>query len=733
MRMDEKCMDTVRPQESKDSAAGRAQLETFINTLAIDIFDDYTQTKDADQTVRKLLEMTGSALRVSRAAVFEYGDSGISMTYGWNFSCGKSVKKHNLAFDTDRWKQWAQYAHEDHVIVVNDCNSATINEAERDYWLHDDVKALMICFFYRDGAPAGCIYADCLDGPREWTDQEKEALKAVAKIFNVYLFNMRQLQHLEDDRLLTHAIDKNQEFYTYALKGGSYEILYVDDHIRKSIPAIKTGDLCYEVFKKRDSPCPECPITNPATNNVSIFSPILNTWGITTTTPIKLNNGEEAMLVCFTDVTDYNRKQAGRLDTLTGLPVLSLFKSQADTTLQEKNGVYALCYLDFDDFGAINHKKGIEAGDLFLREFAAHIKKQTNVDELVCRYFSDVFLLLLFAESEEEARIRTKITYENLREWCDAYFEDFRLRLKCGVCLSTSTGAVEDMIDNAATAVNTLHGSEGYAVFGKEMHEQVERLKMLEDNMEDALSKGEFVVYLQPVVDLKTGKIAGAEAILRWRRPSVGMIMPDEFTPIFEKSGFIRKTDDYSILRIVEIIQGWRREGLPLIPISVHISEQSIRDRAFAEKLIHSIQEYDIPPRLIQLELNERLFDSDEEELDAMAIIHCLRKEGVAFVVDRFGKGASPIDMMQGAPVDILKMDKSFLKNPHLSEKERAMITHLIRLAKSLDMRVMSVGVETYDHADFLQDAGGDLAQGYYYGGPVKVESFQKKMLTDES
>ncbi|MDL2237937.1 EAL domain-containing protein [Christensenellaceae bacterium OttesenSCG-928-K19] len=700
------------------------RLETFIETLANDVFDLFTQTDDADQTIRTVLEMMGKAMHVSRAAVFELQENTehAIMTYEWLEGDGDGTRRSSRLFAKKDWVWDGNATGESQIVAVEDCGDEESGFNKRlgeEY----DIRARMHCYYCKDGKPVGSIYVDSMKGPRKWTEKERSVLQAVARVFNVYLYNMRQMQRLEEERLMQHAIAKNQDFHSYILKENSYEILHISPSLQERLPAIKEGDICYEIFKKSGTPCRDCPINRGDGIKAEVFSVALDTWVASSATSINLTGGKKATLVCFSDISEIKSKKNDR-DAITGFFTEGAFKKQAEALLAKGGHKYALCFVSMARFNVLSEKKGVETCHQVLQEVAGMISEKMRPGELACRYFSDAILVLMEYEDAHKLEARVQGLDDTLQEWGVGRFDDFRATFKSGVYPARQGEAdINELIKNASIAKDDVEET-GCVIFTDEMHRRTKQEKEMEALMADALESGEFVVYMQPTVDLKTGRIAAAESLIRWHRSPGKMSMPGDFIPLFEKNGFIREMDDFMIEQVCKIVQKWREEGKPIVPVSINIAEKNMRDSNFVAKVKDLIQQYKIPPRTLELELREGMFEGDVEEL--IMAINALRRLGVTFAIDDYGTGASPLNVIRQLPVDVLKMDKDFFDHVHLSEKERAMLTHMIRLAKSLDMKVLYEGIESQEQEELLKDAGCDLGQGFLYGGPMSEDSFQK-------
>lgn len=286
--------------------------------------------------------------------------------------------------------------------------------------------------------------------------------------------------------------------------------------------------------------------------------------------------------------------------------------------------------------------------------------------------------------------------------------------------------SIDEMVEHANAARKTLRSSANnrVAFYDKSVFLQVEKIKHIERNMQDALDKGEFKVYLQPKYNLVSGEVTGAEALVRWIRPDGTMIYPDEFVPVFEKNGFIEQIDYFMLEQICSMIKKRRELKKKCLPISVNQSRVLLKRQDYTTRIAKILLKYQTPPQLIELELTERLFSGQYNEMFIM--MEQLKKVGVRWSIDDFGTGYSSLNLLKDLPVDIVKLDKSFLDETETSEVSRVIVRKIVELTKELKKSIVCEGVETKEQAKYLRDIQCDMAQGYLYAKPMPMKDFEK-------
>ncbi len=290
---------------------------------------------------------------------------------------------------------------------------------------------------------------------------------------------------------------------------------------------------------------------------------------------------------------------------------------------------------------------------------------------------------------------------------------------------------VAAMHDNAEIAAAQCKGQ--YMVhdvlYTEEIGQKVLREQHIIDEMDAALAEQQFIVYFQPKYQLKKMAPYGAEALVRWKKPSGEIVLPNEFIPIFERNGFITKLDYYVWEKVCQFIDSELSQGRNPAPISVNVSRVNLYNPDFMDSLIDLIHRYHIPPHYLNLELTESVFSEDAELIQRA--VNYLHDAGFTILMDDFGSGYSSLNILKDVDLDVLKIDMKFFSKGNTAEKAK-IIEAVIRMAESLDMMVIAEGVEEKHQVDFLNDLGCDYIQGYYFGRPMSQDQYEKLTNHDE-
>lgn len=444
-------------------------------------------------------------------------------------------------------------------------------------------------------------------------------------------------------------------------------------------------------------------------------------------------------------------------DAVTGYGNFSEFQMNVTNLLQrEKQNNYALIYFDIDKFKIVNDIYGYKIGNKILRFIADIVNASLKDEEFFSRINGDRFIILMKYTQDNEIVERIK----QMKEAITAYKENaswhYELIVKMGIYRIKEEGFALDalgrgepksgyfidcsnalsahnlnsMIDKAQLARQMIKNSSFnhfYAFYDRKIRNNILREKEIEADMQNALMNGEFVFYLQPKYSLSSQRIAGAEALVRWFPPGKRMMAPDLFIPVFEKDGFIITLDFYIFEQVCKKLRQWLNAGYQPVPIAVNLSRLHIYEQNMIDKTMNIIEKYNIPTRLIEFELTESAMF---EKMDVLLEFgNKLKKLGFSIAIDDFGSGYSSLNMLKDISVDILKLDKAFFVTKD-QERSNKVIAKFIELSKSLNIKVVSEGVETKEQVDFLASIGCDMVQGYYFAKPMPIVEFEKEYFS---
>jgi diguanylate cyclase (GGDEF)-like protein/PAS domain S-box-containing protein len=416
-------------------------------------------------------------------------------------------------------------------------------------------------------------------------------------------------------------------------------------------------------------------------------------------------------------------------DSLTGLPNRLLLNDrigQAIARCPRDGGQIAVLFMDLDDFKHINDSLGHSVGDRLLQSVANRLTECVRAPDTVSRQGGDEFTAVLRVMGHpEDAGIAANRILEAIAEIHSIDGHDLHITASIGVSIYPDDGLdAETLIKNADTAMYQAKegGRHSYRFFEPEMNVRAVDRQSIEEDLRYALKRNEFTLHYQPKIDLKTGAITGAEALLRWTHPTRGPIPPLQFIPIAEDSGMILPIGAWVLREACTQARAWTDAGLPFASMAVNVSAAQFRNKNFLSELSGILRETGVNPRILELEVTESILMKHPEV--TAPILKALRAEGVRLSVDDFGTGYSSLSYLQLFPIDALKIDQSFIRGIAGNPGETAIVCAIIAMGQNLHMRVIAEGVETLEDLVFLKVHDCDEAQGYYFSHPIPAKNF---------
>jgi diguanylate cyclase (GGDEF)-like protein len=419
-------------------------------------------------------------------------------------------------------------------------------------------------------------------------------------------------------------------------------------------------------------------------------------------------------------------------DALTGLPNRALLTDrvgQAIARARRGGGKLALLFLDLDRFKNVNDSLGHAVGDQLLVGVAARLTASRREVDTVARLGGDEFIISLpdVAGAAEAAGIATRILADLATPFMVAGHE-LHADASIGIALFPDDGdSPEMLVRNADTAM--FHAKESgranYQFFGPQMTERVRRRLSTETNLRGALERGEFTLHYQPLIDLVTGRIAGAEALLRWPQPDCRLVSPAEFIPVAEDTGLIVPLGEWVLREACTRAQAWQTLH-PGLRIAVNLSARQFRQRNLVEMVERALADTRLAPELLELELTEGMLLQHAQE--TVTVLARLDEIGVRLAIDDFGTGYSSLSYLKRFPIHALKIDRSFVRDISTDPNDAAIVTAIVAMARSLDLGVTAEGVETREQAVFLRSLACATAQGFYFGRPMPAAELAERL-----
>ena len=510
--------------------------------------------------------------------------------------------------------------------------------------------------------------------------------------------------NMQETKQVIHSILNAGCEASIVIDRSSFEILYQND---KAIELMgnRVGMICHEVLCTKETPCMDCPMQHIKTQAPLVrerYEELLDGVATWRYHDIAWFDGRDAVLATLVALGDNEQvvmqnmmEQAVKLmdhtpdevDKLTGISNRIRFYDQTQVAIQDLYNNYAIVLLDIERFKNINDIHGIAEGDQVLRFVARVLQETYGNQNNYARLHSDMFVF--YMSYDKKGEIIKEI--EKLRKKISNNPFQYDIVTKFGIYLVNDRSIpVNLMCDRAMMAERTVKGNimKFCAFYDEHYREEMLRAGQIEQDMEKALTEHQYQMYLQPKYRLKDNSLCGAEVLCRWQHPEKGLIPPNDFIPLFEKTGFI------------------------------------LMQPKLANHIMEILTRYGVGPEQLNLEITESLFLDKPEELNR--VLDRLQKLGFKLEVDDFGSGFSSLNLIRNISVDTIKIDKEFLDSEIASEKGKIVVNHTIGMAKDLHLQVIAEGVETKAHVDFLKNSNCDIAQGFYFAKPMPVPEFER-------
>ena len=424
-------------------------------------------------------------------------------------------------------------------------------------------------------------------------------------------------------------------------------------------------------------------------------------------------------------------------DLLTEIPNRTLLMDRLNVQLEKsfvQKGFSALLYIDLDNFKKVNDSFGHNVGDTVLKQVAYKAEEIISGDEMVARIGGDKFAILIpdISRDEKTASNKASETAQLIRSSfirpLKTAGEDYHLTTSIGIMLfHDGDGSAFDILKRSETAMYQAKksGRNSVVFYDQSMGVHAKEDLAIENDLHKALKNSEFEMYYQPQVSVSSGKIIGAEALIRWFHPEKGMISPVKFIPVAEKSGMIVELEKWIFEQVIKDIKAWSESTgtFSLDHMAINVSAIHFLQSAFVKDFMELIQKYAVPPAWIQLELTESEIMHNIDE--AIRKIEELKSYGIRFSIDDFGTGYSSLSYLQKMPVDVLKIDQSFIFNMDKNRDDAVIVDSIINIAKKFNLTVLAEGVETAESLDYLQALDCDYFQGFHAYKPMKLSDFE--------
>jgi diguanylate cyclase (GGDEF)-like protein len=421
-------------------------------------------------------------------------------------------------------------------------------------------------------------------------------------------------------------------------------------------------------------------------------------------------------------------------DPLTGLPNRLLFGDRLTQRLAQarrQEQLLAVMFLDLDRFKLINDTLGHNVGDMLLRSVSKRLKGTLREIDTIARMGGDEFTIILpdISTSEDATVVAGKVLHV-LAEPVTVEGHELFVSASMGISLFPSDGSTaEALVRNADTAMYRAkeQGRNNYQVYTEALNAAAVKQVTLEHSLRRALQRNEFLLHYQPQVSIKTGKVLGTEALIRWRQPDLGLVSPAQFIPLAEETGLILPISEWVLSTACMQNKSWQDAGLPHMNVAVNISARQFEQDELTPMVKRALKASGLDPQYLDLELTESTLMQNPDM--AVTILQKLKDMGVRVSIDDFGTGYSSLSYLKRFPIDAVKIDQSFVRDITTNPDDAAIAGAVVAMAHSLKLKVIAEGVETLDQLEFLRGLRCDEMQGYFVSPPVPAEDLQHQII----
>lgn len=444
--------------------------------------------------------------------------------------------------------------------------------------------------------------------------------------------------------------------------------------------------------------------------------------------------GEQCVLHILTDITEKNKAQReidylSHYDALTGLPNRLLVRDrvkQAIAAAKRDKHKIALLFIDLDNFKSINDSLGHASGDALLEVISHRLRESIRGTDTISRFGGDEFLVVLshITASDAVVAVCSKIL-EDITQ--PARIDGYELSTSCSIGVTVYPDDGDDfdsLLRKADSAMYYAKDAKGntYRFFDSKMNADAIEQVELRHGLRIALERNEFVLHYQPQIDLSSGAVIGAEALIRWQHPELGLLPPGKFITLAEDSGLIVPIGEWALREACRQAMAWRKQGLPDLVMAVNISAIQFRRGNLDETVFAALRDSGLDPQFLELELTESILIDDTENV--LQTVKRLKTLGVKLSLDDFGTGYSSLSYLKRFAVDKVKIDQSFIRDMDKNPSDAAIVRAIIQMSKSLGLRTIAEGIEEEHLIKYLQIYHCDEAQGYYYSRPMSGAHF---------
>jgi diguanylate cyclase (GGDEF)-like protein/PAS domain S-box-containing protein len=743
-------MDVTERRRMETALRQRVEFEKLITTLSSHFINLPPPMVDAG--IRNALQSIGQFIEVDRIRMFFKNQGRLrGPVFEWQKPGVHSPVDANDDFILSDYPWFSEKLKATNVLYISSPEDLPEEaSAERNFLQLRGIQSMVAVPLFSVGSPIGILTFSSLRAKKTWTEEDIALFKITGEMFASAVVRRQNEEALRGSEekfrvLFNNAID-SIFLFTISEEGIPDKFVEVND-----IACVKLGysreDLLGMTFSD---------ISNPEDLNdlPKVFKKLIQQGHLTfekatiSKTGLKIPAeisahvfqwcGQRFVQAIARDITDRKRaeetiRRQAYYDVLTNLPNRTLFKDRLEQAMKHAHRnkqMLGVIVLDLDRFKNINETLGHVLGDKLLVAVAERLLGVLNESETIARFGGDEFTLLLpqVTTIEEATRHAQKII-ELLGTPFRLNNHDLHVTTSIGMAFYPDDGEnYEILLKNAETAMYRAkeQGRNNYQLYASVMNVSAFKQLLMENSLRRALEKEEFVVYYQPQIDLKTQRMTGAEALVRWQHPDLGLVFPTEFIGLAEETGLIVPIGEWVIRKVCSQNKKWQDAGYGKVCVSVNLSARQFQQRNLVATISQILQETGLDPQYLGMEITETIAMKNADY--TISALNELKKMHVHLSLDDFGTGYSSLSYLKRFPLETLKIDRSFVRDITTDPNDAAIVTAVVALAHSLKLDVVAEGVETDGQLTFLKGHQCDQVQGYIFSHPLSEENFIKTL-----
>lgn len=748
-------MERGKYENDRGESPARSDHDTaFLDNLLSTLFAS-TNTYTA---IEQAMALVGKHFDIDKICIWEYGfnKNFVDCTHQW---CRKStdndmsLRQHTPAAILEELSAMGTdgitYSSDTSLIKTN---TASMNPAA------EGIQKLMQCDIRSNGKRIGFICFYSMDKDTTWSAQTLTSFKQIFRLFGESIKSKqasRTMALLRDDTIKAFDLVQNPMI---VVDKNSFEVMYFNENAQEYFPKLSLNSKCYACMHQESGPCADCPVHKITENNPTVSctkkSRLIEEPLDVRMTTINWSSDSHSFLISTSTHKETKAEQlkkeleqniniekriaeASYRDIITGYGNFEKFKVDAQTILNDNPDTdYVMFYFNIKNFKYINETYGHNVGDQTLKAVADVLNKYMQEGETFARVISDTYIMLIHSKAEDPFMSIFNNIKAEVHDACLAIQDRFVVDFTTGILIIDETMhsySINRLVDRAMMAGKSIDASTGvsYAFYDDEYHKKVLNEAQLENSIHGALENNEFCAYVQPKYDIASKSLIGGELLVRWMSPSKGFLEPAAFIPSFEKNGFIYQIDCFMLEQACKSIRRYLDSDIYVIPFSVNLSRVTLAHPDFLSKVQEIVERYYIPHHYLEFEITESIFSENY----ALMIDVLTKLKSLDFIInmDDFGTGYSSLTLLRDLPIDVIKLDHDFLSRSATNDKNAVSILRsIIDMAHTLDIRVVSEGIETVEQLDMLRSINCEIGQGFLFAKPMPIEDYDK-MIKDYS